>query len=100
MQLKEYQQVMKRTMQNQTRMEALSNFALGLAGEAGEVIDPIKKDLFHGKPFTDDYMKKEIGDCIWYLSAIANTLGYDLEEILDINVAKLAARHPNGFVKG
>jgi NTP pyrophosphatase (non-canonical NTP hydrolase) len=71
--------------------------ALGLAGESGEVVDLIKKVLYHGKPLEKEKLIKELGDVHWYLEYLAATLGTTTEEIQAANVAKLRARYPEGF---
>lgn len=75
----------------------LSNYALGLVCEAGEVGDILKKVIFHGHDLDDEELKKELGDVLWYLSNICNVLGYSMEEIADLNITKLRERYPNGF---
>jgi len=69
----------------------------GLPGEAGEVVDLIKKTVFHNKPLDIDHLKKEIGDVLWYLTLLCNSFGFSLEEVFDTNVQKLTARYPEGF---
>ena len=92
----EYQEGMSRTY----KPNRLLNHILGLLGESGEVAEIIKKSEYHGKPYTQDKMKDELGDVLWYLTALASDHGLTLEGIAEHNVAKLAARYPNGFVKG
>lgn len=75
----------------------LLNFALGAAGEAGEIADYIKKVIFHGHDLDEDKLIKEIGDALWYLSQIAQVIGVPLEVIAEANIAKLQARYPEGF---
>ena len=70
---------------------------LGLAGESGELIDLIKKWIFHGKPLDTEHAKKELGDVCWYIAMIAHSFGWDLDEILKMNIDKLKARYPEGF---
>lgn len=70
---------------------------LGLAGESGELIDLIKKWIFHGKPLDTDHAKKELGDVCWYIAMIAHSFGWNLDEILKMNIDKLKARYPEGF---
>lgn len=70
---------------------------LGLAGESGEFLDLVKKWLFHGKPFDEEHLKKELGDINWYLVEIAYCFGWDIEEIWQMNIDKLKARYPEGF---
>ncbi len=42
-------------------------------------------------------MAKELGDVAWYLALTAYAIGYDLEDILRMNIEKLRARYPDGF---
>lgn len=74
--------------------------ALGLAGEAGEVCDMVKKALYHQVPYNLEDMKKELGDCLWYLTALASDHGFKLSDVAQANVEKLRKRYPNGFQKG
>lgn len=82
------------------RRSVLTLGALGLAGEAGEVVDIIKKDLFHDRPLDHDDIKKELGDVAWYLAAVCTALGFSLSDVLETNIAKLKARWPEGFKMG
>lgn len=79
--------------------ESLCNWALGLSGEVGEVIEHIKKHCFHGKDLNYDEVEKEIGDVLWYVSALCTQLGLNLDEVAQKNVDKLMARYPDGFEK-
>lgn len=77
-----------------TKNEALANWALGIGGESGEVVDCIKKALFHGKGFDDlEPVKKELGDLMWYVFALCDELGLDFEDVLKTNIIKLQSRH-------
>lgn len=75
----------------------LTTYLLGLGGEAGEVLDLFKKHLGHGHPLSRDAVVKELGDVLWYLSAIALMQGISLQEVARENLAKLHKRYPNGF---
>lgn len=79
------------------RQHYLANGALGLAGEAGEVADLIKKSLYPSKPGdgqdTETRLADELGDVLWYLAILAQGLGVSLNEIAEQNIHKLAARH-------
>ena len=70
---------------------------LGLTGEAGEVVDMIKKWIFQEKPLDREHLQKELGDCCWYLAMMCYSFGFDLDEIMQMNIDKLRARYPNGF---
>lgn len=95
----EYQKEALRTanMAYLTRFERLTNGALGLCGEAGEVADIIKKALFQGHEVDEEHIAEELGDCAWYLAITAYAIGKTLDEILEMNKAKLRARYPDGF---
>lgn len=77
--------------------EALAMVSMGLAGEAGEVVDELKKVLFHKKEFNKEKVKEELSDVLWYCAALAELLETNLETIFDINTAKLRKRYPQGF---
>jgi NTP pyrophosphatase (non-canonical NTP hydrolase) len=96
--LNDYQMQAMRTEQhaNPKREKMLQN-GLGLAGEAGEVADLIKKWAFHGHPMDDEKLKKELGDVLWYIAGVATAAGITLEEVATANIAKLLARYPDGF---
>ncbi|MBS4195354.1 nucleoside triphosphate pyrophosphohydrolase family protein [Lederbergia citri] len=93
--LNEYQRISTRSA-NPHKHE-LINYGLGIAGEAGEVADLIKKSMFHGHNVDKDEIKKELGDVMWYLSQIARLAGLTLEEIAEANIEKLKKRYPDGF---
>lgn len=71
--------------------------ALGLAGEAGEVADHVKKYLGHGQPINDEKLIKEMGDVLWYIALLCTNRGWCLADIMDANIEKLKARWPKGF---
>lgn len=78
----------------------LSLGGLGTAGEAGEVADLIKKILHHDVPLdtaTRDKLIKEMGDVYWYLEYLGAALNISTYDVLNANVQKLRARHPNGW---
>lgn len=73
---------------------------LGLSGESGEVVDLVKKIIFHGKPWDEEIRQKlisEYSDIFWYLTfGIKNVLGLELQDIIDFNVSKLQSRYKTG----
>lgn len=76
--------------------------ALGLAGEAGELANKVKK-IMRGddnKPELIDGIKSEMGDVLWYLAALADDLGVDLAAIASENIAKLQDRQARGALTG
>lgn len=73
--------------------------ALGLAGEAGEVAEKIKKSIRDGNLDVEG-LKKELGDVLWYIAAIANDIEFDLNEIAQMNLDKLESRKNRGVLGG
>ena len=97
MNFEEYQSEASQTALYPRRMENIEYPTLGLAGEAGEVANIVKKiQRDNGGIITDETrlkLKDELGDVLWYISACADELGLTLSEIADFNVSKLAKRH-------
>ena len=74
-------------------------YAMGLAGEAGEYLDKVKKAWRNQKPLDRDAALRELGDVLWYIATNAHALGATLEEVASMNIAKLADRHARGVIK-
>lgn len=102
MELNEYQEIAERTdLGNEIPLiEMQKCFAMGLAGEAGETLDTIKKYFYHQRPLDRDHLLKELGDTLWYLAMLAKKFDFTLQEVAVANIAKLAKRYPAGFVVG
>lgn len=71
--------------------------ALGLAGEAGEVADTIKKAVFHQHGIDRDALIKELGDVLWYVAALCSKLDVSMSDVMERNIAKLKRRYPDGY---
>ena len=98
MTINEYQQLALRTLNPQlSEKDVLINGVMGLCGESGEVIDIVKKHLAQGHSLDKEKIAKELGDVAWYLAETAYAIGYQLEEILQMNIDKLKTRYPDGF---
>ncbi len=72
---------------------------LGLCGETGEVAEKVKKQVRDGV-FNRHEVAKELGDVLWYLANLSNDIGYNLDEIADINIEKLTSRKNRDKIKG
>lgn len=77
--------------------EILLNGVMGLCGEAGEVIDLVKKHRHQGHPLNREALLAELGDVAWYLAELAYALDTPLEDVLAGNIEKLKKRFPKGF---
>lgn len=73
---------------------------LGMMGEAGEASEKVKKWLRGDRELDKRELVKELGDVVWYIAALADDLGYTLEEVLLANVSKLSDRKDRGVVRG
>ena len=97
MNFEEYQEAASKTALYPRRLSNLEYPTLGLAGEAGEVANIVKKiQRDHGGVLNDETrakLKDELGDVLWYISACADELGLSIGEIAAYNVDKLAKRH-------
>ena len=80
-----------------TDIFCLTEGVMGLAGEVGEFTELIKKWLFHSKTIDLNHAKKELGDVLWYVAMVADTMGWSLEEIMQTNIKKLENRYPIKF---
>jgi NTP pyrophosphatase (non-canonical NTP hydrolase) len=97
MNFEEYQSEASQTAHYPRRMSNLEYPTLGLAGEAGEVANIVKKIQRDNDGVINDEirtkLKDELGDVLWYISACADELGLTLAEVAQYNVDKLARRH-------
>jgi len=73
---------------------------LGLIGEAGEVAEKIKKMLRDSTKVSPDELVKELGDVVFYVTALANYFNSDLTEVLQANMDKLNSRARRGVIRG
>ena len=78
--------------------------ALGLAGEAGELANKVKKVLRdHGGHLSEEAREAilaELGDVLWYVAQVATDLGESLEAVAQANLAKLRSRKERGRLGG
>ena len=81
---------------------ANSDYALlGLCGEVGEIYSLFAKAVRDGRKFDHDQnVKKELGDVLWFVSAIAADHGLTLEDVARSNILKLVDRKDRGTLQG
>ena len=75
----------------------LINGLMGLTGEVGELTDLFKKWIFHNASLDEEHAKKEVGDVLWYVALICHSMGWNIDDIMRMNIDKLKARYPEGF---
>lgn len=98
MTINEYQKLAMVTLNPELdKKDVLINGVMGLCGESGEAIDIVKKHLAQGHELDKEKLAKELGDVAWYLAETATAIGYDLEDIFQMNIDKLKKRYPEGF---
>jgi len=102
----QYQQGARETAvyPGQGREQGLAYVALGLAGEAGEVANKIKKVIRDHSgvlnPQRAAAIAEELGDVLWYVAMLADELGADLGQVAALNLAKLESRALRGQIQG
>ena len=69
--------------------------ALGIGGEAGEILDHVKKAAFNNRALDNKHLIAEISDVMWYLNLLVASLGTTWGHVLSVNIAKLEARYPD-----
>ncbi len=75
---------------------------MGLVGEAGELANKVKK-LMRGDANRSELIegiRGEMGDVLWYLSALADDIGVELSDIASENILKLRSRQERGKIRG
>lgn len=77
--------------------ESLCSYSMGLVGESGEVVDYIKKIVFHGHKFSKEKLIEELGDVLWYFTMLTSICDIQIDEVMRKNIEKLRKRYPNGF---
>lgn len=71
--------------------------AIGIGTEAGELLDNLKRAFFYGRGIDKVNVLEECGDVLWYVALALDACGYTIAQAMEMNVAKLQARYPEGF---
>jgi NTP pyrophosphatase (non-canonical NTP hydrolase) len=79
--------------------ELILNACLGLAGEAGEVIDHVKKWAYQGHELSKEKIIDELGDVLWYMSEMCTALDIKFAQVSNYNTRKLKRRYGDKFSK-
>jgi NTP pyrophosphatase (non-canonical NTP hydrolase) len=78
----------------ETHAASLIHAAVGAAGEAGELLDALKKHWVYNKPLDRENVIEELGDMQFYMMAVQLLLGITSQDILQAHVKKLSIRYP------
>jgi NTP pyrophosphatase (non-canonical NTP hydrolase) len=87
----EYQKEARRTMSPHAFDDlnfGLAAWGLGLAGEAGEVLE-VCDDIWEGADYDEELLIKEIGDCTWYAAALCEQIEVDLGDLVAVDALAL-----------
>lgn len=79
--------------------QRLLHGGIGLATEAGEFLDALKKHVFYGKEIDKVNLREEMGDIFWYCAIIADQLEVDFADVMQRNIDKLKARYGEKFTE-
>ena len=77
----------------------LLHAVIGLATEAAEAQDMLKKHIFYGKPIDKVNLAEECGDILWYVAIVCRATGISFEQLMEGNIEKLSKRFPEKFTE-
>lgn len=104
MTFEEYQKLSRETALYPNKDNNFIYPTLGLAGEAGEVSEKIKKVLRDKNGIVDEMTKqelsKELGDVLWYVAQLCTELNLSFDEVAKMNIEKLFSRKERGQLHG
>ena len=89
--------VEKTSRKDLSYVEEIQNAVLGIAGESGELVDCVKKYLYHGHDIDVIHVMLELGDILYYICWLCLQFDIDFSEIMFANMEKLENRYPDGF---
>lgn len=82
---------------NSKEVEYIAHGIIGIATEAGELLEALHANILLGKGFDEVNIKEEQGDSLWYQAILCRFLDTTFDEIMEININKLRTRYPNKF---
>ena len=93
----EYQKLASRTINKDLAKWQVEEHALHeMSAELGELHDLYQKH-YQGHVFTEEHYKKELGDLLWGIAEYCTAKGWNMDDIMQMNIDKLRARYPKGF---
>ena len=82
-----------------SRIRHIIHAHLGISSEGGEIADAIKKHVIYGQLLDTDNLLEECGDMLWYVSLMVSACNSTMEQVMEMNIAKLRKRYPNKFTE-
>jgi NTP pyrophosphatase (non-canonical NTP hydrolase) len=73
---------------------------MGLVGEVGELYGAIAKAMRDDTEIDPEYIKKELGDILWFVAAITTDMQLNLSDVAEKNIDKLSGRAVRGTIQG
>lgn len=93
----QYQSLAIRTAKNLGETGDLLHSALGVAGEAGEFVDCVKKHTVYGRPLDKANAIEELGDLLWFVALGCKAMGVSMDTVAEQNIGKLRLRYPDQY---
>lgn len=93
----EFQRLAMRTNNKLEFTKQLTHAAMGVAGEAGEIIDTVKKFSIYGHQLNVPNLREEAGDVMWFVALLCDTIGADMEDVMAECIEKLKKRYPEQY---
>ena len=92
-----YQKLAARTMRKEFSDSMSEHHALhGMVSEIGE-LHGIYQTAYQGHKLDEEHAKKEVGDLLWFIAEYCTANGWNLDDIMEMNINKLIERYPEGF---
>ena len=92
-----YQELAARTINQRLCDYEMEMHAMhGMVGEIGE-LNSLYQKAFQGHHFDEEHAKKELGDLMWFIAEYCTAMGWELDDVMEMNINKLRARYPDGF---
>jgi len=73
------------------------HMAIGISGEAGELLDAVKKSTIYRKQLDIANIVEECGDLLFYIAGMLDSIGVDIESAMSANVSKLSIRYGKSY---
>lgn len=73
------------------------HMAIGISGEAGELLDAVKKATIYRKPLDIANVREECGDLLFYITGMLDSIGVTLDQVIAENMEKLSVRYGKSY---